>query len=170
MYILSCTLYIGAKIAPGDSVLEQEVIAAVARVHAKTPAQVQQQQSLSYTICIRWLIHIHAAHVIHSTCREDAHLYYTAHLIPLHLAQYIPIHSHILYTYLYYTSYIYTILIPYTPNFIHIRIRIQVILRWGVQRGCAIIAKSTHIDRIRENRGIFDFELTQEEVKDICGR
>lgn len=46
-HVLQC-IYIGAKIAPGDSVLEQEVIAAVARVHAKTPAQVRYNNSSFY--------------------------------------------------------------------------------------------------------------------------
>jgi 2,5-diketo-D-gluconate reductase A len=36
----------------------------------------------------------------------------------------------------------------------------QVLLRWSVQRGIPVISKSTHRDRIEENRQIFDFELT----------
>jgi diketogulonate reductase-like aldo/keto reductase len=39
----------------------------------------------------------------------------------------------------------------------------QVLLRWCVQRGVPVLSKSTHRDRIAENRRIFDFELTGEE-------
>jgi hypothetical protein len=38
----------------------------------------------------------------------------------------------------------------------------QVLLRWAVQRGIPVITKSTHRDRIEENRRIFDFELPSE--------
>jgi 2,5-diketo-D-gluconate reductase A len=38
----------------------------------------------------------------------------------------------------------------------------QVLLRWSVQRGIPVISKSTHQDRIKENRQIFDFDLTDE--------
>ena len=41
----------------------------------------------------------------------------------------------------------------------------QVILRWNVQRGVVVIPKSTHVERIKENIDIFDFELTDEEMK-----
>ena len=40
----------------------------------------------------------------------------------------------------------------------------QVILKWNVQRGIAVITKSNHLERIKENSQIFDFQLTQEEV------
>ncbi|MBP3869418.1 MAG: aldo/keto reductase [Faecalicoccus sp.] len=43
----------------------------------------------------------------------------------------------------------------------------QVILRWNVQRGVVIIPKSTHLNRIQENFDIWDFELTEEEMKTI---
>lgn len=43
----------------------------------------------------------------------------------------------------------------------------QVILRWLVQRGIVPLAKSTHKDRIKENLDIFDFTLTEEEMKKI---
>lgn len=44
----------------------------------------------------------------------------------------------------------------------------QVILRWNVQRGVVVIPKSTHIERIKENIDIFDFELNEEEMKQIA--
>lgn len=44
----------------------------------------------------------------------------------------------------------------------------QVVLRWGVQRGCTIIPKSTKIERLQENIAIFDFELTTQEMDDIA--
>lgn len=43
----------------------------------------------------------------------------------------------------------------------------QVTLRWNVQRGVIVIPKSTHIERIRENFNIWDFELTDEEMAQI---
>ena len=44
----------------------------------------------------------------------------------------------------------------------------QVILRWNVQRGVAVIPKSTHKERIEENIDIWDFTLTEEEMKRIA--
>jgi D-xylose reductase len=43
----------------------------------------------------------------------------------------------------------------------------QVVLRWGVQRGNAIIPKTSQAKRLKENLAIFDFELSTEEMKDI---
>ena len=43
----------------------------------------------------------------------------------------------------------------------------QVILRWNIQRGDVVIPKSTHVERIKENIDIFDFELNEEEMKQI---
>lgn len=40
----------------------------------------------------------------------------------------------------------------------------QVILRWNVQSGVVIIPKSTREERLRENAGIFDFELSAEDM------
>lgn len=45
----------------------------------------------------------------------------------------------------------------------------QVILRWLTQRGVVALAKSTHIERMRENIEIFDFKLTDKEMKLISG-
>jgi len=43
----------------------------------------------------------------------------------------------------------------------------QVVLRWGVQRGCAIIPKSTKLARLKENIALFDFELSEHEMEAI---
>ena len=43
----------------------------------------------------------------------------------------------------------------------------QIILRWDIQRGIITIPKSQNPERIKENIEIFDFELTEEEVKEI---
>ncbi len=43
----------------------------------------------------------------------------------------------------------------------------QVILKWGIQRGSVVIPKSTHLERIKENFDVFDFTLTDEEMKKI---
>ena len=43
----------------------------------------------------------------------------------------------------------------------------QVVLRWGVQRGTAIIPSSTKTNRLRENIALFDFELSDDEMAAI---
>lgn len=43
----------------------------------------------------------------------------------------------------------------------------QVVLRWGVQRGTAIIPKTTRPERLRENLALFDFELSDAEMAAI---
>ncbi|MDG1905844.1 MAG: aldo/keto reductase [Arenicella sp.] len=43
----------------------------------------------------------------------------------------------------------------------------QVVLRWGVQRGTAIIPKTSRPERMLENQDIFDFELSKQEMLDI---
>ncbi len=40
----------------------------------------------------------------------------------------------------------------------------QVVLRWHLQNGVAIIPKSVHAARINENAAIYDFTLTNEEM------
>lgn len=43
----------------------------------------------------------------------------------------------------------------------------QVMLRWALQHGAAVIPKSTRRERIRENALVFDFELTPEQMQRI---
>jgi 2,5-diketo-D-gluconate reductase A len=43
----------------------------------------------------------------------------------------------------------------------------QVVLRWHVERGFIVFPKSVTPARIRENIGIFDFELSGEDVEAI---
>lgn len=43
----------------------------------------------------------------------------------------------------------------------------QIILRWDIQNGVSTIPKSVTPERIKENADIFDFELTDEEMKQI---
>jgi len=49
----------------------------------------------------------------------------------------------------------------------HERTPAQIILRWGVQRGTAIVPKTSSIERLRENFEIFDFNLSGEEMAAI---
>lgn len=44
----------------------------------------------------------------------------------------------------------------------------QVALRWLTQRGIVAIPKSTHVERMRQNLNIFDFTLTDGEMKRIA--
>ncbi len=44
----------------------------------------------------------------------------------------------------------------------------QVALRWLIQRGIVAIPKSSHVERMRQNLDIFDFTLTDEEMKRIA--
>ena len=43
----------------------------------------------------------------------------------------------------------------------------QIVLRWGVQRGCSVVTKSTNPGRLRENINIYDFKLSEDEMKEI---
>ncbi len=44
----------------------------------------------------------------------------------------------------------------------------QVVLRWGVQRGTAVIPKTSRVERLAENIDIFDFTLTDAEMSAIA--
>ncbi|MGM9619345.1 MAG: aldo/keto reductase [Oscillospiraceae bacterium] len=44
----------------------------------------------------------------------------------------------------------------------------QVMLRWHIQRGVVAIPKSTHKERMEENFRVFDFTLTEEEMRAIA--
>lgn len=43
----------------------------------------------------------------------------------------------------------------------------QVMLRWLIQRGVIIACKSTHLERMQENFDVFDFTLSEEDMKEI---
>ena len=43
----------------------------------------------------------------------------------------------------------------------------QIVLRWHIQMGVAVIPKSNSKERITENMNVFDFELTQEQMSAI---
>ena len=43
----------------------------------------------------------------------------------------------------------------------------QIVLRWHIQRGVAVIPKSNSKERITENMNVFDFELSQQEIASI---
>jgi diketogulonate reductase-like aldo/keto reductase len=45
----------------------------------------------------------------------------------------------------------------------------QIVLRWGAQRGTVVIPKSTKPARLAENIGIWDFEITDEDMAKISG-
>jgi D-xylose reductase len=44
-----------------------------------------------------------------------------------------------------------------------------VVLRWGIQRGYAVIPKSTNPKHLAENLDLFNFSLTQVEMEAISG-
>ncbi|MEQ1826024.1 MAG: aldo/keto reductase [Pirellula sp.] len=49
----------------------------------------------------------------------------------------------------------------------HQRTPAQVVLRWGVQRGTAIIPKTSKLERLKENLDLASFELSPEEMERI---
>ncbi len=51
----------------------------------------------------------------------------------------------------------------------HGRSPAQVLLRWGVQRGTAVVPKTSNVGRLNENLAIFDFELSTDEMARISG-
>lgn len=44
----------------------------------------------------------------------------------------------------------------------------QIVLRWGVQRGTAVVPKTVRPERMRENLDLFDFELTPNQMQAIA--
>lgn len=49
----------------------------------------------------------------------------------------------------------------------HVKTAAQILLRWGLQRGTAIIPKSSNPQRMRENLNIMDFSLSDDEMAAI---
>lgn len=45
----------------------------------------------------------------------------------------------------------------------------QVMLRWHIQSGVVVIPKSTHLARMEENFNVFDFSLSDEDMRAIAG-
>jgi aldehyde reductase len=45
----------------------------------------------------------------------------------------------------------------------------QIALRWGIQRNTVVIPKSDKVHRLKENIDVFDFELSEEDMKSIKG-
>ncbi|RMG21807.1 MAG: aldo/keto reductase [Methanobacteriota archaeon] len=43
----------------------------------------------------------------------------------------------------------------------------QILLRWAVQKGTIVLAKSSKYERILENASIFDFEISQQDMKTL---
>lgn len=43
----------------------------------------------------------------------------------------------------------------------------QVSLRWVIQQGVLPLPKSVHVNRIKENMDVFDFELSDAEMAEI---
>lgn len=46
----------------------------------------------------------------------------------------------------------------------------QVAMRWNIQRGVVVIAKTTHEERMKENIDLFDFSLNEDEMKIISDK
>ena len=46
----------------------------------------------------------------------------------------------------------------------------QVVLKWNAQRGVSIIPKSVHVERMKQNIDIWDFELTEEEMSVVAAK
>jgi D-xylose reductase len=45
----------------------------------------------------------------------------------------------------------------------------QVLLRWATQRGLAVIPKSNSAERLKQNLEHVDFDMSEEELKEITG-
>lgn len=44
----------------------------------------------------------------------------------------------------------------------------QVALRWNIDRGVIVIPKSVHVERMKQNIDLFDFRLSEEDMKEIA--
>jgi D-xylose reductase len=49
----------------------------------------------------------------------------------------------------------------------HNKTAAQVVLRWGVQRGTAVVPKTSKATRLKENLDVFDFSLTEQEMQTV---
>jgi diketogulonate reductase-like aldo/keto reductase len=49
----------------------------------------------------------------------------------------------------------------------HERTPAQVLLRWCIERGIPVIAKSTHREHIAENAQLFDFRLSDQDIAEL---
>jgi 2,5-diketo-D-gluconate reductase A len=45
----------------------------------------------------------------------------------------------------------------------------QTIIRWHLQQGLIVIPKTTHAARMKDNLDVFDFKLTEDEMKQLAG-
>jgi diketogulonate reductase-like aldo/keto reductase len=52
---------------------------------------------------------------------------------------------------------------------VHGRTAAQVCLRWLVQQGIVVIPRTSKIERLEENIALFDFELSDAEMREIAG-
>ena len=52
---------------------------------------------------------------------------------------------------------------------VHARTPAQVVQRWALQRGTAIVPKTTRMSRLRENLNLFDFQLSTDEMNQLNG-
>ena len=44
----------------------------------------------------------------------------------------------------------------------------QILLRWGIQRGTAVVPKTSNINRLKENLAVYDFALSNDEMSAIA--
>lgn len=45
----------------------------------------------------------------------------------------------------------------------------QILIRWAIQHGLVVIPKSANANRIRENADVFDFKITDEDMRTLDG-
>lgn len=50
----------------------------------------------------------------------------------------------------------------------HQRSPAQILLRWGIQRGTAVVPKTSNINRLKENLAVYDFALSNDEMSAIA--